>query len=321
MAAFGRDTTTDEVLAGLDLSGRHVVITGAAGGLGRESARAMAAHGASVTVTARDRRRAQNAVSELRQLVPGGRFDAGVVDLGDFSSIRSFTDGFLADHDAIDVLINNAGVMACPFGHTVDGFETQFGTNYLGHFLLTELLLERLKAGAPSRIVCVSSVAHVGMRGRGGELHLDDLNGDRRPYDGMEAYAQSKLAIVLQAVSLARRLEGTGVTAVSVHPGWIRSNLVSHTMPAWVQNGLLRPLSPFLGMLSAEDGAQTTLHCLLADDVPAHAGAYYSQNSILYPDRRDRPGGWPMPSPNPRARDGALAEALYQASRRLVGLG
>ena len=301
-----------------DLRGRVYVVTGANSGSGLATMAQLVRQGAHVVAACRRVAAGEEAV---RGLSGPGTAEVLALDLGCLDSVRRCAQAVLARHARLDGLVNNAGVMNTPRGRTVDGFETQFGTNYLGHFMLTELLLERLKAGAPSRIVCVSSVAHVGMRGRGGELHLDDLNGDRRPYDGMEAYAQSKLAIVLQAVSLARRLEGTGVTAVSVHPGWIRSNLVSHTMPAWVQNGLLRPLSPFLGMLSAEDGAQTTLHCLLADDLPAHAGAYYSQNSILYPDRRDRPGGWPMPSPNPRARDGALAEALYQASRRLVGLG
>ena len=116
MNTFGSDTTTEEVLAGIDLSGRRVVITGAAGGLGRESARVMASRGALVTVAARSPQRADDAVAELRKLVPGGRFDAGVVDLGDFSSIRAFTDSVLAEQERIDVLINNAGVMACPFG-------------------------------------------------------------------------------------------------------------------------------------------------------------------------------------------------------------
>jgi hypothetical protein len=132
---------------------------------------------------------------------------------------------------------------------------------------------------------------------------------------------QSKLANVLHALELARRLQGTGVSAFSVHPGWIRSNLVQHMMPAWIQNVVLRPFSGFLGMMSWEEGAQTTLHCLLADDAPQHSGAYYSQNSILYPDRKDRPGGWPLSSPNPQAHDVEVAEKLYQTSLTLVGLG
>jgi NAD(P)-dependent dehydrogenase (short-subunit alcohol dehydrogenase family) len=216
--------------------------------------------------------------------------------------------------------VNNAGVMMTPEGKTEDGFETQFGTNHLGHFLLTELLLDTLKASAPSRIVCVSSVVHVGTKKQVGEIHLDDLNYEKRPYNRTEAYTQSKLANVLHALNLSKRLEGTGVTAVSLHPGWIRSNLVKHTMPTWVQNVLMRPFSGMLGMMSYEEGAQTTLHCLLDDDVPDHSGEYYSQNSILYPNKKNRPGAWPMVSPNPNARDENLAQQLYEASRELVGL-
>jgi len=168
--------------------------------------------------------------------------------------------------------------------------------------------------------VCVSSVAHAGMRGRPATVELEDLHFERRPYDGLAAYAQSKLAIVLHAKELARRLDGTGVSVFSVHPGWIRSNLVQHTAPTWVQNVLLRPFGRFIGMMSAEDGAQTTLHCLLDDDAPGHSGAFYSQNSILYPRHADRKGGWPMRSPNPMAHDVELARRLYEKSRELVGL-
>jgi NAD(P)-dependent dehydrogenase (short-subunit alcohol dehydrogenase family) len=210
--------------------------------------------------------------------------------------------------------------MNAPEGKTMDGFETQLGTNHLGHFLLTELLLDTLKASAPARIIYVSSVVHVGTKKQVGQIHLDDLNYEKRPYKGMEAYTQSKLANVLHALNLAKRLEGTGVTAVSVHPGWIRSNLVKHTMPTWVQNVLMRPFSGMLGMMSYEEGAQTTLHCLLDDNVPNHNGEYYSQNSILYPNKENRSGGWPMVSPNPHARDEHLAQQLYEASRELVGL-
>jgi hypothetical protein len=153
-----------------------------------------------------------------------------------------------------------------------------------------------------------------------GEIHLDDLNYENRPYNAAEAYTQSKLANVLHALNLSRRLEGSGVTAVSVHPGWIRSNLVKHTMPTWVQNVVLKPFSGPLGMMSFEEGAQTSLHCLLDDDVPNHGGEFYSQNSILYPNKENRPGGWPMTSPNPNARDEVLAQKLYEASLVLVGL-
>ena len=136
--------------------------------------------------------------------------------------------------------------------------------------------------------------------------------------------AKPKLAVVLQSVDLARRLEGTGVTAVSVHPGAILSGFGRETMPGWVRaiitSPLLRPLHGPMGVVDAFEGAQTSLHCLLDDNVPNHSGEYYSQHSLLYPNRENRPGGWPMPSPNPHAHDKALAEKLYHHSLRLVNL-
>jgi hypothetical protein len=189
--------------------------------------------------------------------------------------------------------------------------------------LLTELLLDTLKASAPARIVNVSSVAHAGMRGVYGEIDFEDLNFDNKEYNAYQAYANSKLANVLHALDLARRLEGTGVSAFSVHPGWIRSNLIASSggvVGKFVQNVLLRPFAGVLGTMSWFEGAQTTLHCLLDDNAPDHSGEYYSQNSILYPNKENRPGGWPMPSPNSFSHDTELAEKLYHRSLEMVGL-
>jgi hypothetical protein len=161
---------------------------------------------------------------------------------------------------------------------------------------------------------------HVGTRDHAGEIHLDDLSFQKRPYDRNLAYTQSKLAVVLHALDLSRRLEGTGVSAFSVHPGWVRSNLAQHVMPVWVQNVVMKPFSGLLGMMSGYEGAQTTLHCLLDDDAPQHSGEYYSQNSVLYPNPENQPGGWPMPSPNPNAHDADLAKKLCHLSLELVGL-
>ena len=223
MSAFGRDTTTDEVLAGIDLSGRRVVITGAAGGLGRESARAMASRGARVTVAARSRQRADTAVNELRELLPDGHFEAGVVDLADFSSVRAFTDAFLSSHDRIDVLVNNAGVMACPFGHTADGFETQFGTNHLGHFLLTARLAPALFRSDSPRVVTLSSAGH-----SRADVDLVDPNFATASYNAWIAYGRSKTANALFARELARRAGPAGLLSFSVHPGAIVTELGRH---------------------------------------------------------------------------------------------
>lgn len=313
-----RTLKCDPKLFAKDLQGKVYVVTGANSGAGLATMTQLVRQGAYVVAACRRISAGEEAVGSLS--AESGSAEVIELDLGSLASVHRFAQSFLKRQTRLDGLVNNAGVMNTPEGRTVDGFETQFGTNYLGHFLLTELLLDVLKASAPSRIICVSSVAHVGIRKKVGEIHFDDLNYEKRPYNGIEAYAQSKLANVLHAVNLAKRLEGTGVTAVSVHPGWIRSNLVKHTAPTWVQNVVMRPFSGLLGLLSNEDGAQTTLHCLLDDDVPNHNGAYYSQNSILYADRKNRCGGWPMESPNPNARDGRLAAQLYEVSLRLVGL-
>ena len=223
MNTFGPGSTTDDVIAGIDLSGRRVVITGAAGGLGLESARALASRGALVTVAARHRQRAEEAGAEHRRLVPGGRVDAGVVDLGDFSSVRAFTDTLLAEHDSIDVLINNAGVMACPFGHTASGFETQFGTNHLGHFLLTARLAPALLRGESPRVVTLSSGGH-----SRADVDLVDPNFTTTPYNAWIAYGRSKTANALFARELARRAGPAGVLSFAVHPGAIVTELGRH---------------------------------------------------------------------------------------------
>ena len=301
-----------------NLSGKVYIVTGANSGSGLGTTAQLVKQGAHVVGGCRRIDAANEAFAPLAK--ERGSTDVIALDLASLDSVRQFAGAFLGKYDRLDGLVNNAGVMATPEGRTKDGFETQIGVNHLGHFLLTELLLDILKASAPSRIVCVSSVAHVSRTENRGQIDLDDLNFEKRPYDRIAAYSQSKLANVLHAAELGRRLAGTNVSAFSVHPGWIRSNLVQHFGPPWVQNVLLRPFSRPLGMMNGDDGAQTSLHCLLDDDAPNHSGGYYSQNSILYPDRANRAGGWPMRSPNPLAHDETLASDLYERSRDLVGL-
>jgi NAD(P)-dependent dehydrogenase (short-subunit alcohol dehydrogenase family) len=176
-----------------------------------------------------------------------------------------------------------------------------------------------LQRSAPSRIVCVSSCYHDQAMGRDGDIHFDDLFYESRTYDGWEAYAQSKLANLLHARGLAKRLEGTGVTAVSVHPGWVRTNLAQHSMPLWLQDWVLRPILGFMGMIEPWAGAQTSLHALLDDAVPEHAGAFYSQTG-MYRDSSANVGGWPLRSPNPVAHDDVVVERLWTVSAELTGL-
>jgi len=303
-----------------DLSGRVYIVTGANSGSGFATTKQLVEQGALVIGACRRVDAGKEAFVELKNI--RGSVEIMELDLASLASVRQFAEAFLAKYDRLDGLVNNGGTMHAPEGRTKDGFETQFGVNYLGHFLLTELLLETLKASAPSRIVNVSSVAHAGMRGFYGEIDFDDLNFDKKEYNAYQAYANSKLANVLHALNLARRLDGTGVSAFSVHPGWIRSNLITVSGGAagkFVQNVLMRPFAGMLGTMSWFEGAQTTLHCLLDDEALNHSGEFYSQNSILYPNPENRPGGWPMKSPNPLAHDKELAEKLYNVSLELVG--
>lgn len=302
-----------------DLAGRTCIITGSNSGIGLVTAQQLVKQGAHVVMACRRADAAGTVAASIEKNNPAGSVEVMALDLGDLSSIHSFAEVFLQSHDRLDALVNNAGVMNTPQGKTTDGFETQFGTNHLGHFLLTALLLDLLKKSAPSRIVNLSSGYHDIAMGREGKIYFDDLHQTSGKYDGWKAYAQSKLANLLHSQQLAQRLEGTGVTAVSVHPGWVRTELIRHFMPVWVQNYVLRPAMAMAGMIEPWDGAQTTLHCLLDDDVPNHNGAYFSQRGD-YRDKSCNKGGWPLRSPNPQANDPDIARRLWTASEEAVGL-
>jgi len=313
-----RTLRCDPALFETDLTGRVYVVTGANSGSGLATTRQLLRQGAHVVAACRRVAAGKEAIESLA--AERGSAEVMELDLNSLASVRRFVTTLEAKHERLAGLVNNAGVMNTREGRTEEGFETQFGVNHLAHFLLTELLLDTLRASAPSRIVCVSSVAHAGLQGQPAELALDDLDFARRGYQAMRSYNQSKLAIVIYVRHLAKRLEGTGVSVFAVHPGWIRSNLIQHTMPPFIQNVLLRPFSGVLGMMSAADGAQTQLHCLLDENAPNHSGEYYSQNSIFYADKKRRAGGWPMRSPNPLVYDDALGERLYETSLEMVGL-
>jgi NAD(P)-dependent dehydrogenase (short-subunit alcohol dehydrogenase family) len=220
MSSFGHDSTTDEVLDGVDLTDVNVVVTGTSVGLGLETARAVAAHGATVVGIVRDVETGRRNLDD----VGATGVDLYEADLASLASIREFTERFLADgHDRIDVLIANAGIMACPQGRTVDGFELQFGTNHLGHFLLVNRLMPLLLASPSARVVMVSSSGH-GFS----DVSLDDPGFERTPYDAWVAYGRSKTANVLFAVELDRRLRGRGLRATALHPGGIITDLGRH---------------------------------------------------------------------------------------------
>jgi NAD(P)-dependent dehydrogenase (short-subunit alcohol dehydrogenase family) len=223
---FGATSTTDEVLDGLDLSGRVAAVTGASGGLGLETARALAAHGAHVVLAARDETKLANALTIVRDEVRDASVSSVVLDLADVASCRQAAIRVLTDVDRLDLLVNNAGVMCTPFGHTADGFETQIGTNHLGHMAWTIPLMDLLTRDGGGRIVNLSSAGH-----RFGDVDLDDLNFERRDYDPWTGYGASKTANVLFSVELERRLGPLGVHAMAVHPGGIHTDLGRHMTP------------------------------------------------------------------------------------------
>jgi NAD(P)-dependent dehydrogenase (short-subunit alcohol dehydrogenase family) len=226
---FGANSTTDDVLAGKDLSGKRVLVTGVSAGLGVETARALAAHGAKVVGAARDLAKAEQATAEVRaQAADGGALQLVELDLASLASVRACADALVADGRPFDVVIANAGVMRTPFGHTADGFETQFGTNHLGHFVLVNRIASLIAPGG--RLVNVSSSGH-----RYSDVDFDDPNFEHAPYDPMIAYGRSKTANILFAVEFDRRHQAHGVRATALHPGGIRTELDRHMQPGELQ--------------------------------------------------------------------------------------
>jgi len=228
---FGATSTTDEVLSGVNLQGKRILVTGVSAGLGVETARSLAAHGAHVVGAARDLSKAEAATALVRKDAAknGGRFEVVELDLANLKSVRACADQLVAKGDPFDVIIANAGVMATPFGHTVDGFETQFGTNHLGHFVLVNRIASLLRSG--SRLVNLSSSGH-----RYSNVDLDDPNFERTSYEPFLAYGRSKTANIQFAVAFDQRHRQRGVRAAAVHPGGILTELARHLDPARMES-------------------------------------------------------------------------------------
>lgn len=311
--AFGADTTTDEVLAGRNLDGLRVIVTGASGGLGEETARALAAHGAQVTMTARDPARGAAAADRIQASTGRDDLEVRELELADPDSIRAFADGWLADHDGLDVLINNAGIMACPLGRTSQGYELQFATNHLGHFLLTGRLLPALRQGVRPRIVNLSSAAH-----KLSAVDFDDPHFERREYDKWGAYGQSKTANVLFAVGLESRLSGAGIHAYALHPGGIMTDLGRHLAESDVVELMRRAkVDPGEGlkMKSIPAGAATTVWAATAAELEGRGGIYLEDCQIA--PRCD--GRLEDPGYMDYAVDADAAERLWTLSEELIG--
>ena len=225
--SFGATSTTDDVLSGVNLKGKRILVTGVSAGLGVETARSLAAHGAQVVGTARDLTKAKAATEQVRKdgAANGGSFELLELDLANLNSVRACADRLLAKGEPFDVVIANAGVMATPFGRTADGFETQFGTNHLGHFVLVNRIAPLIRAGG--RLINLSSSGH-----RYSNVDLEDPNFERTPYEPFVAYGRSKTANILFAVEFDRRHRSRGTRAAAVHPGGIQTELGRYVDPS-----------------------------------------------------------------------------------------
>ncbi|MFN8038976.1 MAG: SDR family NAD(P)-dependent oxidoreductase [Acidimicrobiales bacterium] len=285
----------------VDLHGRTIVITGGNAGIGREAAVSLARMGANVVITARDPIRGGQAREYVRSRSGSDAVELGSLDLASFASIRAFAEWFLEGHDRLDVLVNNAGGILSNRLLTSEGLEMTFGVNHVGHALLTSLLLDRLTADAPSRIVNLASIAH-----RFGSMHWADLQYERS-YVGTVAYNQSKLANVLFTAELARRLAGTGVTAMCCHPGPVRSGFGADRDTRGVERFFLGIARPF--EISPRWGSRVITY-LASQPLPDDAAGGYFVGGYLGRSARHRP--------SKEARDPAAARRLWDVTEQLI---
>ena len=318
VGAFGATSTTDDVLAGVDLGGKRVLVTGVSAGLGVETARALAAHGAQVVGAVRDLAKAEQATKAVRaQAAKGGSFELVELDLASLKSVRACADALVADGRPFDVVITNAGVMRTPFGHTADGFETQFGTNHLGHFVLVNRIAALIAPGG--RLVNVASSGH-----RYSDVDLDDPNFARTPYDPMIAYGRSKTANILFAVEFDRRHKARGVRATALHPGGIKTELGRHmdadeldTLVAQINAQLAANGQPSFQWKTIPQGAATSVWAAFVAPVEAVAGRYCENCQVS--KVIEGPVGPTSPGVRPYALDPEHAKALWARSEEMVG--
>jgi len=305
---FGPDTTTSEVLDGLDLHGKVAVVTGGSSGLGQETARALAEKGAHVVLTARDVAKGEGVAAGIRETTGNPHVEVEALELGSLASIRDFAKRLLARQDTIHILVDNAGVMACPFAKTADGFELQFGSNHLGHFLTTCLLAPALRKGAPSRVVSLSSRGH-----HLSPVVFDDIQFERRPYDKWKSYGQAKTANVLFAVGLERRLGAAGVHANALHPGAIMTELSRHLQMEDFE--FLRTRNSGMKFKTVEAGAATSVFAATAPELEGRGGLYLEDCHVAKvndaPDALDGVKSYALDAEN--------AERLWRVSEELVG--
>ncbi|MBV8114125.1 MAG: SDR family NAD(P)-dependent oxidoreductase [Silvibacterium sp.] len=319
--AFGATSTTEDVLEGVNLAGKRILVTGVSAGLGVETARSLAAHGAHVVGAARDLDKAERATGEVRKdaAANGGGFELVELDLANLASVRAAADRLLEDGEPFDVVIANAGVMATPFGHTVDGFETQFGTNHLGHFVFVNRIARLIRDGG--RLINLSSAGH-----RYSNVDLNDPNFERTQYEPFVAYGRSKTANILFAVAFDRRHRERGVRAAAVHPGGIQTELGRYAEPGRIEKLIAQVneqlaaqgRGPFQWKTIPQGSATSVWAGVVAgaDEI----GGQYCENchvGTIVPD------GTPISVISEGVRgyalDSANAEALWKKSEEMVG--
>ncbi|XP_074640680.1 retinol dehydrogenase 13-like isoform X2 [Tubulanus polymorphus] len=281
--------------------GKTVIVTGANTGIGKETAKELAKRGARVILAGRNNEKCELARDEIIKETANRNVEARHLDLASLQSIKEFAEEICRTERHVDILINNAGVMRCPKSLTTDGFEMQLGVNHLGHFYLTNLLLPKLKDSAPSRIITLSSLAH-----RRGEMNFSDLNSSSS-YSPGGAYSQSKIANILFTVELAKRLEGTGVTALAVNPGIVDTELMRHLSiyKSTFSRIILAPLR-WIFLKTPNEGAQTSLYAALSKDLDGVSGKYLSNCAIEEASKE--------------ARDEKAAERLWLISEKWTRL-
>ncbi|WP_046901970.1 SDR family NAD(P)-dependent oxidoreductase [Gluconobacter oxydans] len=318
---FGARSTTDDVLSGLSLEGKRVLVTGVSAGLGIETARALAAHGAHVVGAARNLDKAENVTAQVRADAEsgGGQFELIVLDLADLGSVRACADQLNSVGLSFDLVIANAGVMATPFGHTKNGFETQFGTNHLGHFVLINRIAGLMNNGA--RLVNLSSAGH-----RFSDVDLEDPNFDHTSYEPFVAYGRSKTANILFAVAFDARHRARGVRATAVHPGGILTELPRH-MPAGAIEAMVTGINeqaakegkPPFQFKTIPEGAATSIWAGIVADADAIGGRYCEDCHVSPIVSDDQSLGLGDEGVRSYALDLAHAEALWNKSEEMVG--
>ena len=320
MTVLGATSTTEDVLSGLNLRGKRILVTGVSAGIGVETARALAAHGANVIGAVRDLSKAEAATAQVKKsAINGGSFALVALDLADLKSVRACADELLAKGEPLDVIIANAGVMATPFGHTADGFETQFGTNHLGHFVLVNRIARLLRAGG--RVISLSSAGH-----RYSNVDLEDPNFERTPYEPFIAYGRSKTANILFSVAFDNRHKGRGVRAAAVHPGGIQTELARHIDSEQIQK-IVDQINTQLAKEKKEpfrfktipQGAATSVWAAVVASAEEIGGRYCENCHVGRLVAEDAPITAVSEGVRAYALDPQNAEALWKKSEELVG--